>query len=48
MGKVFSGSIVGKEIVNIDGAVLGELHLRSHLYADPTSWWQVDCARPVL
>ena len=25
MGKVFSGSIVGKEIVNIDGAVLGEL-----------------------
>jgi sporulation protein YlmC with PRC-barrel domain len=25
MGKLFSGSIVGKEIVNIDGAVLGEL-----------------------
>ncbi len=25
MAKVFSGSIVGKEIVNIDGAVLGEL-----------------------
>ena len=25
MGKVFSGSIVGKEIVNIVGAVLGEL-----------------------
>jgi sporulation protein YlmC with PRC-barrel domain len=25
MGKVFSGSIVGKEIVNINGAVLGEL-----------------------
>jgi sporulation protein YlmC with PRC-barrel domain len=25
MGKVFSGSIVGKEIVNIDGTVLGRL-----------------------
>ncbi|MCX6681267.1 MAG: PRC-barrel domain-containing protein [Methanothrix sp.] len=25
MGKVFSGSIAGKEIVNIDGMVLGEL-----------------------
>ncbi len=25
MGKVFSGSIAGKEIVNIDGTVLGEL-----------------------
>ncbi len=25
MGKVFAGSIAGKEIVNIDGAVLGEL-----------------------
>ena len=25
MGKVFSGSIMGKEIVNIDGTVLGEL-----------------------
>ena len=25
MGKVFSGSIDGKEIVNIDGMVLGEL-----------------------
>ena len=23
MGKVFAGSIAGKEIVNIDGAVLG-------------------------
>ena len=25
MGKIFAGSIAGKEIVNIDGAVLGEL-----------------------
>ncbi|HNY33369.1 MAG TPA: PRC-barrel domain-containing protein [Methanothrix soehngenii] len=25
MGKVFSGSIAGKEVVNIDGAVLGVL-----------------------
>jgi sporulation protein YlmC with PRC-barrel domain len=25
MGKVFAGSIAGKEIVNIDGTVLGEL-----------------------
>jgi sporulation protein YlmC with PRC-barrel domain len=25
MGKVFSGSIAGKEIVNIDGMVLGDL-----------------------
>lgn len=25
MGKVFSGSIAGKEIVNIDGMVLGSL-----------------------
>jgi sporulation protein YlmC with PRC-barrel domain len=25
MGKMFSGSIAGKEIVNIDGMVLGEL-----------------------
>jgi sporulation protein YlmC with PRC-barrel domain len=25
MGKVFSGSIAGKEVVNIDGMVLGEL-----------------------
>ncbi|MDD1723011.1 MAG: PRC-barrel domain-containing protein [Methanothrix sp.] len=25
MGKVFSGSIAGKEIVNIDGTVLGRL-----------------------
>ena len=25
MGKIFSGSIAGKEIVNIDGMVLGEL-----------------------
>ena len=25
MGKVFSGSIAGKEIVNIDGMVLGRL-----------------------
>jgi sporulation protein YlmC with PRC-barrel domain len=25
MGKVFSGSIAGKEIVNIDGMVLGQL-----------------------
>ncbi len=25
MGKVFSGSIAGKEIVNIDGMVLGKL-----------------------
>jgi sporulation protein YlmC with PRC-barrel domain len=25
MGKVFAGTIAGKEIVNIDGAVLGEL-----------------------
>jgi sporulation protein YlmC with PRC-barrel domain len=25
MGKVFAGSIAGKEIVNIDGAVLGKL-----------------------
>jgi len=25
MGKVFSGRIAGKEIVNIDGMVLGEL-----------------------
>lgn len=25
MGKVFAGTMAGKEIVNIDGAVLGEL-----------------------
>jgi sporulation protein YlmC with PRC-barrel domain len=25
MGKVFSGSIAGKEVVNIDGMVLGDL-----------------------
>lgn len=25
MGKVFAGTIAGKEIVNIDGTVLGEL-----------------------
>ncbi len=25
MGKMFAGSIAGKEIVNIDGTVLGEL-----------------------
>ena len=25
MGKVFAGSIAGKEIVNVDGTVLGEL-----------------------
>ncbi len=39
MGKVFAGSIAGKEIVNVDGTVLGELENMVIDLTDRESWW---------